>query len=63
MKVEPPIIIADVPLALAFLAIAEAWEGVTFSGSIRVIWMDPSELILSSKYFSTAPIKALTILL
>jgi hypothetical protein len=48
--------IAEVPLATEFPAIVDASEGVTFSGSISVMCIVPSALILSSRYFSTGPI-------
>ena len=52
-KVEPPIIRAEEPAAVASLAIFDAAEGVTFSGSISVICIAPSPSILSLRYFST----------
>ena len=36
-NVDPPIIMAEVPLDFALLAILEACGGVAFSGSIRVM--------------------------
>src|SRR5512137_442491 len=54
-KVEPPIIIAAVPLFLELSAILEASEVETFSGSMRVMWIEPSVFIFSSKYLSIGP--------
>ncbi len=46
---------AAVPLFLEFSAIREASEAVTFSGSMRVMWIEPSVFIFSSKYLSIGP--------
>ena len=54
---------AAVPLFSEFAAMWEACRAVTFSGSMRVRWMEPSIFIFSSKYFSIGPGKVITTLL